>query len=86
MDHQFGRIDLVTWQGRRNRRLKTGVSPWTILLVVCAVLGAAAMTAQGEGWVHWTGPVAAAPAALVLIALSVQLVAVARAALTWLAG
>ena len=86
MDHQLGRIDLICWQGRRNRRAKPGVTPWTILLVACAVLGASAMAAQGAGWVHWTGRLAGIPAGLLLVAVSAQLVAVARAGLLWLVG
>ena len=86
MDHELGRISLINWQGRRARRLKPSISPWTVILVICAALGTAGATAEGAGWVHWTGPVAAAPAVLLFIAISSQLVALARAALTWLAG
>ena len=86
MDHQLGRIDLINWQGRRNRRIKSGVSGWTVMLAACAVMGAGAMAAQAAGWVHWTGLLEIAPTALVLFAISAQLIAVARAALMWLAG
>jgi hypothetical protein len=44
------------------------------------------MVAQAVGWLHWSGILAAAPTGLVMIAVSVQLVAMARAALTWLVG
>ncbi len=86
MDHQLGRIDLINWQGRRNRRLKSNVSAWTVVIVSCATLGAVSMAAQIASWLHWSGPMAAVPAGLVLFAVSAQLVAVVRAALMWLVG
>ncbi len=86
MDHQLGQIGLVYWQSRRNRRAKTGVSAWTFLVAGCVVAGAAATAAQAMGWLHWTGPLAAAPAALMLLALASQVVAAARAVLAWLGG
>ena len=86
MDHQLGRIDLINWQGRRNRRIKSSISPWTVLIVLCAVFGAATMAAEAAGWLRWTGLLSVAPAAMVLFAISAQLVAVARAALIWLSG
>ncbi len=86
MDHQLGRIDLIRWQGRRNRRLKTGVSAWTVLIGACALVGCAALAAQASGALPWTGPLGAAPAVLVLFALGAQILAMARAAFTWLKG
>ena len=86
MDHQLGRIDLINWQGRRTRTVKPSVNLWTVLIVLCAVFGAVTMAAEAAGWLHWTGLLSLAPAALVLFAISAQLVAVARAALIWLAG
>ena len=86
MDHNLGRIDLVTWQGRQNRRIKSGVGMGTILLAVAALIGMVLTVSQLAGWIVWTGPLALAPGGLLLLALSVQVVAVVRAALTWLAG
>jgi hypothetical protein len=86
MDHQLGGIDLIIWQGRRNRRVKSGISVWTAIRLACVIFGATMLAAQMAGWVHWTGVVAAGPAALVLIAVSAQLVAATRAALAWLGG
>ncbi len=62
MDHQLGRIDLINWQGRRNRRIKQGVTPWTVIIVACAVFGATMMAAQAAQWLHWTGLLACASA------------------------
>lgn len=85
-DTQLGGISLIRWQGRRNRRGKSGIAAWTVVLALCALAGAAMMAAQATGWLHWTGLLALVPAGLVLLAISVQLLAVARAALAWLAG
>ena len=86
MDHQLGKIDLICWQGRRNRRIRSGVTPWTVMIVACAVFGATMMAAQAAEWLHWTGLLAAAPVTLVLLAISAQIVGVVRAALIWLGG
>ena len=86
MDRELGRIELIYWQSRRNRRAKSGLSPWTAASVVGLLLGATLTAAQAAGWLHWAGPFAAAPAALVLVAVAGRLVAVARAALGWLGG
>ena len=86
MDHDLGRIDLIHWQGRRNRRLKSGVSAWTVVVGTCALVGAGAVVAQAAGWLQWTGLLAAVPALLVLLALSAQLVTVVRATVGWLTG
>lgn len=83
---RFGDAGLVRWQGRGNRRARRGVSLWTWICAVCAVAGAALMAAQMAGALHWTGAAAAAPAGLMLAAISLQLLAVARAVLAWLAG
>lgn len=86
MDQQLGRIDLVRWQGRRDRRISPGVRPWTVFIVGCALTGATAMAAEALGWLPLTGPVAVVPPALILVALSAQLVNIVRALLAWLAG
>jgi hypothetical protein len=86
MDHDLGRIDLISWQGRKNRRIKSGVNVWTVIVVACAVLGGVSITAQATGWLQWTGLLAVVPAGLVLLAVGAQLVAVVRATLIWLAG
>ena len=86
MRHQLGEINLVRWQGRRNRRIKSGLSGWTVLLAACAIVGALTLLAQGFGVLPLTGPTALAPAGLVLFALGAQIVVVVRAALAWLAG
>ena len=86
IDHDLGRIDLITWQGRKNRRIKSSVNVWTVIVVACAVLGGVSITAQATGWLQWTGLLAAVPAGLVLLAVGAQLVAIIRAALIWLGG
>ena len=86
MDHHLGQIDLVSWQGQRNRRIRPGLSPWTVMLALSAVLGLGMTTAQAAGWLHLPGLLAAAPAGLVLLAVSVQFVAVVRGLLVWLSG
>jgi hypothetical protein len=86
MDHKLGRIGLVTWQGKPNRRFKAGIRPWTVVVVICAIVGAVATGAQALGWLTLTGPLAVAPPALILLAISAQLVAAVRALLTWFAS
>jgi hypothetical protein len=85
MDHKLGRIGLVSWQGKPNRRFKAGIRPWTVVVVICALLGAAGAGAQALGWLPRTGPFAVVPPALILLAISAQLVAAARAIQTWFA-
>lgn len=86
MDRSIGDLGLVRWQGRRNRRPKPGVSIWTVILVTCALSGCSTLMAQVLGLLPWTGPLAAVPAGLVLLAICSQIVAVARAAVTWILG
>ena len=86
MEHQHGGIDLVRWQGRRDRRMKSGVSAWTVLLVACALVGGSLLAAQALGAMTTTGPWAMVPAGLVLAAIGAQVLAVGRAALAWLLG
>jgi hypothetical protein len=86
VDQQLGRINLVRWQGRRDRRINAGVRPWTVFIIGCAVLGGAAMALEAFGWLSLSGPLAVLPPALILVAVSAQLVAIVRALLTWLAG
>ncbi len=86
MDHHLGQINLVSWQGQRNRRVKSGLSGWSVMLALSAVLGLAMTTAQALGWLRLPGPLAIAPAGLVLLAVSVQVAAVLRSLLLWLSG
>ncbi len=88
MEHRLGQIDLVSWQGRGGRRLKAkaGVSPWTVVLVISAPLSVAAITGQVAGWLPSTGPLAFAPAGVVLLAACALVVTIARAVIGWLAG
>ena len=86
MDYGLGGIDLIRWQGRRNRRPKPGVSLWTAIVVVCALVGCSTLAAQAAGLLGWSGPLAALPVVLVLLAIGAQIVAFARAAIAWLVG
>ena len=86
MDYGLGGIDLIRWQGRRNRRPKPGVSLWTAIVVVCALVGCSTLAAQAFGLLEWSGPLGALPAALVLLAVGAQIMALARAAIAWLIG
>lgn len=86
MDHQLGRIGLINWQSRRNRRASPGVGLGTAVLVACALFGMITMAAQAVGWLHLTGLWVWTPAGLILAAISVQLFAILRAVLLWFAG
>ncbi len=86
MEHRLGTVNLIRWQARRNRRLKSGVPIGTVVLVACAVAGATAMGAQALGVLVWSGPLAALPAALVVLSVGAQIVAVGKAVVTWLVG
>ena len=72
-------MDIICWQSVRNRRSKGGLSAWATLSVLC-------LGAREAGWLHWTGPMAAVPAELMLFAVVGQMATVVRAVLTWLAG
>ena len=86
MDHLAGHMGVVSWQSRRGRRAASGPSAWTVLAVACILFGGAATAAQAAGWLHWTGPLAVLPPALVLFAVLGRLAAVVRAVLVWLGG
>ena len=86
MDYGLGGIDLIRWQGRRNRRPRPGVSLWTAVVVICALVGCSTLALQAFGFLTWSGPLAALPAGLVLLAVGAQIMAFARAALAWLMG
>ncbi len=88
MDHDLGGVHLINWQGRRNRPIKPrlGAAALNAMLIVCALLGAALLAAQASGSLHWTGVMAAMPAAVTLLAISPRLAAMARGALGWLAA
>lgn len=86
MDHQLGRIGLINWQSRRNRRLTPAVGLWSLFLMGCALLALIAIGAQASGWLRLTGIAAWAPAALLLAAISVQVFSVLRAIVMWFAG
>ncbi len=86
MDHNLGRIDLITWQTPRNRRMKLGVTPWTVILAASAMVGLPLIAAQTAGWVHIDGPIAAVPSMLVLLVVGAKLIEGVRALLSWLGG
>ena len=84
MSDPFG---LISWQGRRSYRARNGggVALRTVALVLCTVASAALLTCQGLGWLHLGGPMVAAPAGLLILALGAQIIALIRAGLLWLA-
>ena len=84
MSDPFG---LISWQGRRSYRARTGggVGLRTVALVLCTVASATLLICQGLGWLRLSGPMVAAPAGLLILALAAQIVAVIRAGLLWLA-
>jgi hypothetical protein len=86
MDHRLGQIHLIAWQTRKTRRLKPGASGWTLLALTCACLGLVGAVAEAVGWVHLPGLAASVPAALVLLAFTLQLGAMLRGVLAWIAG
>lgn len=76
---------MIRWQERRSRHRK-GPSIWTVLLALFALAGAAGMGAEAAGWTHLTGMAAYGPGFLLLLAVSMQVLAVLRAGIRWLAG
>ncbi|MBS0297832.1 MAG: hypothetical protein JSR45_16100 [Proteobacteria bacterium] len=85
IDHGGGRLGLIDWQGRRKRAPGLRITGWGLALIACAAAGVAMLTAQLVGAVAWTGPLAAVPAALVLLVIGAQFVAGVRAILGWFA-
>ena len=86
MDHQIGQIDLITWQGRKTRRVRSGPGGLTLALLACALVGLVLMGVQAAGLVHWDGPMAVLPIALMGVAILAPLIAVVRVVLTWIVG
>jgi hypothetical protein len=86
MDHQLGRIDLIRWQGRRVRRLRTGPSALFWVGLVCALIGGPLLAAQIMGWATLGGALSAAPSLLVLMAICVPVISLIKATLSWLGG
>jgi hypothetical protein len=76
---------MIRWQERRSRHRK-GVSAWTVLLVLFALTGVVGMRAEAAGWIQLTGMAAYGPSFLLLLAVSMQVLAVLRAGVRWLAG
>ena len=86
MDHQLGGINLIRWQGRRNRKVKAGVTLWTVCRLACALVGGAMLAVQALSGQPWSAPLAVIPVSLLLLAAASQIVAAARAAATWFVG
>jgi hypothetical protein len=86
MDHRPGQIDLIRWQGKRLRKARTGINPWTVILVVCGLIGGLGLAGQIMGWLPLTPPASAIPAALLLAAIAIQAISIVKAGLVWLAG
>jgi hypothetical protein len=77
---------MISWQRRRPRQPSQGIAVVVGLLVVPGVAGVALIWAQQSGMIHLEGPWRLLPIGLVLLAITVQIIAVARAAFRWLAG
>lgn len=86
MDHRIGRIDLIAWQNRKTRRARPGAGGATLLILTAAMVGLAGVVAQAVGWIHLPASLTLAPAALVLAAAGLQMIAVLRGVLVWIAG
>lgn len=86
LDRDSGGMGMVCWQGRPPRRGRPRPGPATALFALFALAAATVFAAQMVGWLHWKGPLAFTPAALMLVALNAQLIAAVRSALGWLAG
>jgi hypothetical protein len=86
MDHRLGQIDLIAWQGRRQIRRTRPVGGWTVLLFFVALAGLSGAGAQAMGWISLPPVLAGAPAALVLLAAGIQVVALLRGVAAWIAG
>jgi hypothetical protein len=76
-------MHLITWQsrGRRKPQLAAGLLS---LLVVPAVTGVVMIWAQQTGHIHLPAEWSLLPLGLILVAVSVQAVAVVRAVVRWL--
>jgi hypothetical protein len=81
LEHQLGRIELIRWQGRVRRGARPGPSVWTILRVLCAIVGTVTLALQALGLLSWTGPFAALPAMLTILGLAAPLWSGARRAM-----
>jgi hypothetical protein len=77
---------MISWQARRQRPPSRGIALTAGLLVVPLIAGGALLWAQQSGQVHLEGPLRLVPIGLVLLAIGVQIVAVARAAFKWMVG
>lgn len=86
LDRDSGGLGMVCWQGKPPRRGRPKAGPATAFFALFALAAAAVFAGQMLGWLHWKGPLAFTPAALMLVAVNAQLIAAARWALGWLAG
>jgi hypothetical protein len=86
LDRSLPSWGVVCWQSPRTRRASAPISPATIVMVACAIVGGAAITGQALGVLHWPRPMAFVPAGLVLASMAAPLFAATRAGLRWLGG
>lgn len=86
MDFDAGGPGVISWQNRRKRSASPKLGPIGTVMTVLALLGVAVVAGQMIGWLHWRGPLAFAPAALVLILANAPIIAAVRAAFGWLGG
>jgi len=86
LDRSLANVGVVCWQSPRTRRVVPQAHPAAILMIVCALVGGVAAAGQALGVLHWAGPAAFIPAALVLASVAAPLIAAMRAGLRWLGG
>jgi hypothetical protein len=76
-------LPLISWQSRGRRKPRWGGALLS-LLVIPAVAGVAMIWAQQTGRLYLAPGWSLAPLGLILLAVSVQLIALVRAAVRWL--
>jgi hypothetical protein len=81
-----GNEPMISWQPRRQRQHSQGIGVVVGLLVIPGITGVALIWAQQSGMIHLEGSMRLLPIGLVLLAIGVQIIAVARAAFRWLGG
>jgi hypothetical protein len=76
-------MPLITWQNRGRRKSRLGGALLS-LLVVPAVAGVVMIWAEQTGRLHLAPGWSLLPLGLILLAVSVQVIALVRAAVRWL--
>jgi hypothetical protein len=86
LDHDLGHIDLINWQGRKSRRLKSRFTIWNAIGWASLLVGFIAFACQQMGWLHLAPPTSALPVLILGIGLVGLVVRIVRLTATWLIG